>query len=146
MIYPSVPSSEQWFLGANPNNDTRFNPKTTVRGDATAGWYLNDDRWKMNVLTSQLYDGQLNCNSNHGQAASRGYMWRDRDWRDVEITGYIMATSTSGDFRFSFYCRAAEHSTPQSCCSGTKYTNSIHCNNSRNRFGKEQWHVSYADY
>src|SRR5690606_31579041 len=95
MIYPSKPGGESWFLGDDPNRDSRFDPQNTVSRNSDGSWKMRSDKVRMNVFTSSGYNPSRIRTFNRDQLAAQGYMQDPNDWRNVEITGYVKVNRAS---------------------------------------------------
>jgi hypothetical protein len=147
MLYPSKQGGEAWFLGANPSNDSRFDPQDTLTKNADGSWKMKSDQVRMSVFTSTGYSPSRISTYDPDVLASRGYMQAANDWKNIEMTGFVKlnAASDSGD-NFDWYARGGKHN-DSLACEGTSYKAGLHYDG-RARYQKESWHVSYeqADY
>src|ERR687896_168839 len=120
MVYPTKTGGEQWFMNMiNPTSDSRFDPKTTLTKNADGSWKVKSDKVRMNVFTSAGYDQDDITTYNQKSLATKGYMQSSKDWKNVEITGYVKLISGSGD-TFTWYARGGRHSDSYEC-EGTAY-------------------------
>ena len=159
-IYPTKNGGEEWFM--NMNNiyeDQQFYPfgeSDSKYSNANLVITKNDDlSWKikskndlakvrMNVYTSEGYHPELIENLDHSELEDRGYMQSKKDWKNVEITGYIKLNNNNiplNEGRFTWYNRGGHH-TEEKPCEGVAYKGDIFFSGD-NRFAKEQWHVNY---
>ena len=159
-IYPTKNGGEEWFM--NMNNiyeDQQFYPfgeSDSKYSNANLVITKNDDlSWKikskndlakvrMNVYTSAGYHPELIENLDHSELEDQGYMQSKKDWKNVEITGYIKLNNNNiplNEGRFTWYNRGGHH-TEEKPCEGVAYKGDIFFSGD-NRFAKEQWHVNY---
>jgi hypothetical protein len=72
----------------------------------------NPPTFRIGVFTSRGYDDALSQQGaeDHSGMAERGYMQDDRDWKNIEITGYfrMLETHDSGE-EITIYARGAKH-------------------------------------
>jgi hypothetical protein len=71
--------------------------------------------------------------------ATKGYMQDAKDWRNVEITGFVKVISASDD-NFSWYGRSGKHTDSNGGCEGTAYKGRLFYNGEAG-FAKEQQHA-----
>lgn len=146
MIYPTRAGGETWAIGDDPNDDDRFLPQGTLARNTDGSWRFEDDdendKVRMSVTTSAGYH-QDQVVTDHTALAARGYMQSPRDWKNVEITGYVRVidVSNNGD-EITWYARGGKHSNPQPFCEGVAYKGDLKFSG-RVRFAKEPWHVEY---
>ena len=159
-IYPTKNGGEEWFM--NMNNiyeDNQFYPYGESDSKYSNGNLIitkNDDlSWKiksknnlakvrMNVYTSEGYHPELIKTLDHSELEDQGYMQSKKDWKNIEITGYIKLNNNNiplNEGRFTWYNRGGHH-TDGEPCEGVAYKGDIFFSGD-NRFAKEQWHVSY---
>ena len=159
-IYPTKNGGEEWFM--NMNNiyeDKQFYPFGESDSKYSNSNFIitkNDDlSWKiksknnlakvrMNVYTSDGYNPELIKTLDHSELEDQGYMQSKKDWKNVEITGYIKLNNNNiplDEGRFTWYNRGGHH-TEGEPCEGVAYKGDIFFSGD-NRFAKEQWHVSY---
>ncbi|MBO9662942.1 hypothetical protein [Dokdonella sp.] len=146
MIYPTRAGGETWAIGEDPNHDDRFITQGTLARNSDGSWRFENDaenaKVRMSVTTSAGYH-QNQVVTDHAALAERGYMQSPRDWKNVEITGYVRVTdvSNTGD-EITWYARGGKHSNPQPFCEGVAYKGDLKFSG-RVRFAKEPWHVNY---
>jgi hypothetical protein len=140
-IYPDKPGGEKWFMSANPNNDPRTDPQTTLVRNPDGSWKVRDDATRYNVFTSSLYHPEDIDTYDQQQLATKGYMQDENDWRNVEMTGVVKFISGDSSDSWTWYARGGKHS--DEGCEGTGYKADLFYNG-RVRVAKEQWHVSYV--
>ena len=71
-------------------------------------------------------------------------MQSSKDWKNVEMTGYVKVNSGQSGENFAWYARGGRHTgngNPEGC-EGVAYKADLGYDG-RTRFAKEQWHVSY---
>ncbi len=147
MIYPSKAGGEAWFLGASPTNDPRFDPQDTITKNAEGSWKMKSSQVRMSVFTSAGYSSSRIPTYDPDVLASRGYMQDAKDWKNIEMTGYVKLNAASAaDDNFDWYARGGKHN-DSLACEGTSYKAGLHYDG-RARYQKESWHVSYeqGDY
>ena len=159
-IYPSKTGGEEWFM--NMNNifddsqfypfgvsDSKFeDPNLKIIKNEDGSWKLKskDDiaKVRMNVYTSQGYQPKQIESLDHSELAENGYMQSEKDWKNVEITGYIKLNNNDiplSEGRFTWYARGGHH-TESDPCEGVAYKGDIFFSGDT-RFAKEQWHIKY---
>lgn len=147
MVYPTKSNGEQWFMDmANPSSDPRFDPKASISKNSDGSWKMEDDQVRMNVFTSSGYHPEKITTYNQQQLATKGYMQDARDWRNVEMTGYVKVNSGNDD-NFAWYARGGKHNDDNGGCEGTAYKGNLFYNGDV-RFSKEQQHsdgYSFSD-
>jgi hypothetical protein len=139
-IYKDKPNGEQWFVNmANPESDSRFDPKTDISKNSDGSWKVTDSQVRMNAFTSTGYDqGEIETYDQE-ELATKGYMQSPNDWKNVEITGYIKVNDAPSDLDLTWYARGAKHNADVPC-EGTSYKGSLVVDG-KTRFSKEQWHA-----
>lgn len=143
MLYPSKPGGEEWFLGNDPNRDPRFDPQNTVTRNSDGSWKMRSSKVRMNVFTSSGYSSSRIRSYNRDTLTRQGYMQDERDWRNVEITGYVKVNRASDrSDNLTWYTRGGRHSSSRPC-EGSAMKGSLHYNG-RTRVQKESYHVSYT--
>jgi hypothetical protein len=140
-IYPDKPGGERWFMSANPNNDPRTDPQTTLVRNPDGSWKVRDDSARFNVFTSSLYHPERISTYNQHALATKGYMQDTNDWKNVEMTGVVKFNSGDSSDSWTWYARGGRHY--DEGCEGTAYKGDLFYNG-RVRIAKEQWHVSYV--
>jgi hypothetical protein len=71
-------------------------------------------------------------------------MQDNRDWKNVEMTGYVRVISEgTGGGEFCWFARGGEHRDPQPYCSGSSMKGFLLATNGSTRFAKEQYHIAY---
>ncbi len=144
MLYPTRMGGEEWFMNMpNPTADSRFNPQDHITKNSDGSWKIKSDKVRMYVSTTTGYNPhQITSESGLNDVASRGFMSTPRDWRDVEITGYVKLNEFSENDNFVWYTRGGKH-TDSDPCQGSSYKGNLFYHG-ETQFAKEQWHVSYA--
>ena len=127
----------------NPTSDGRFNPQDQITRNSDGSWKMRSDQVRMQVYTSNGYNpNQITSDSGQSKVATRGFMGSSKDWRDVEITGYVKLNQFSENDNFVWYARGGRH-TDSDHCQGSAYKGNLFYHG-ETQFSKEQWHVSYA--
>ena len=144
MLYPSKSQGEEWYINmGNPRADGRFDPQDEITKNADGSWKIKSEKVRMYVYSVNGYNpNQITSDSGQSQVATRGYMGSPKDWRDVEITGYVKLNKFSENDNFVWYTRGGKH-TDSDPCQGSGYKGNLFYHG-ETQFAKEQWHVSYA--
>jgi hypothetical protein len=159
-IYPSKKGGEEWFMNMyNVFDDPQFYPYGITASKAEdlnliilqnddGSWNLkskdNKAKVRMNVHTSEGYRPDKIETFDHSKLADHGYIQSEKDWKNVEMTGYIKLNNNNiplSEGRFTWYTRGGHH-TDNEACEGVAYKGDIFFSGDT-RFAKEQWHVSY---
>lgn len=159
-IYPSKIGGEEWFINMdNIFDDNQFYPfgvSDSKFEDFNLKFIKNDDgSWnlkstdnlakvRMNIHTSEGYHPEQFEPLDHSELEEKGYMQSEKDWKNVEMTGYIKLNNNNiplSEGRFTWYARGGHH-TESEPCEGVAYKGDIFFSGDT-RFAKEQWHVSY---
>ena len=159
-IYPSKPGGEEWFMNMdNVFDDNQFYPfgvshskledfNLKIIRNHDGSWNLkskdNLAKVRMNIHTSEGYHPEQIETLDHVELEEKGYMQSEKDWKNVEITGYIKLNNNNvplSEGRFTWYTRGGHH-TESEPCEGVAYKGDIFFSGDT-RFAKEQWHVSY---
>ncbi len=140
MIYATKSGGEVWRLSADPTRDPRFDIGDPVTQNSDGSWKMKAASPRMNVFTSsglksaRTYDRET--------LLKQGYMQDARDWKDVEITGFVKLNKPSSTAEnFAWYARGGRHNDTQPC-EGSAYKGDLYYDG-RARFAKESWHVKY---
>ena len=160
-IYPSKIGGEEWFMNMdNVFDDSQFYPfgvsdskfedsNLRIIQNEDGSWNLkskdNLAKVRMNVYTSDGYQPKQIETLDHSELAENGFMQSEKDWKNVEITGYIKLNNNNiplSEGRFTWYARGGHH-TESEPCEGVAYKGDIFFSGDT-RFAKEQWHVSYV--
>ncbi|MGA9521939.1 MAG: carbohydrate-binding protein [Myxococcaceae bacterium] len=148
MLFPSKEGGEAWFLADEADTDPRFDPQDPITRNADGSWKMQTDQVRMNVMTSTGYDPTSISTYNRDELAARGYMQSPKDWKNVEITGFVKLNQASDETdNFAWYARGGRHNDDNGGCEGSAYKGDLHFDG-RTRWAKETWHVSYeyTDY
>jgi len=123
----------------NPNSDSRFDPKLTLKKNSDGSWKVTSDKVRMNVFTSTGYHQDDIDTYDQNELSSKGYMQAVNDWRNLEITGIVKINSASdSDFDLTWYAHGGKHNSDVPC-EGTAYKGGLF-KDGRSRYAKEQWH------
>lgn len=156
-IYPSAHDGEKWFMNmTDPNHDPRFDIAHDERFDKKSILIENQDgSWKerspqvrLDVLTSKGYNESKIATLNQTNLSSKGYMQSTKDWKNVEMTGYVKFNKGNGKEKkdntdqFTWYARGGDHETSNKGCEGSAYKGQLSYNGDT-RFAKEQYFVNY---
>jgi hypothetical protein len=162
-IYPTQKGGEEWYMDMiNPLSDNRFDPYNLLamedRNSQDPPLFKiirnKDNSWKMvpltdytsirmNILTNDGYNGNRIETFDHSKLVEKGYMQSQRDWKNIEMTGYIKLNKFDIDKEngeFQWYNRGGLHDNIE--CEGVGYKGNLFFDG-KTRFAKEQWHVSY---
>ncbi len=141
-IYPTKTDGEEWYMDMNtPTADSRTVPPSMTRNN-DGSWRVTSTQVRYGVFTSSGYHPELITTYDQKELAAKEYMQSPKDWRNVEMTGYVKVNSFKGDDNFAWYNRGGRH-TDSEPCEGTGYKGGLYYSG-KTRFAKEQWHVSYA--
>jgi len=140
-IYPTKEGGEEWYMDTiNPFSDPRFTSYATITQNEDDGsWKVTNDQVRLDVATSSGYHPERIASYSQPQLEAKGYMQDARDWRNVEITGFVRVNSATVDDGFSWYARGGKH-TDNAPCEGTSYKGGLYYSG-RARVAKEQWHA-----
>ena len=145
-LYPSKSNGEEWFINMdNPLSDSRFNPQNTITKNPDGSWKMKSSQVRMNVYTSSGYNSANIPTLDHSVIASKGYMLAPNDWRNFEMTQYVKVNTSPSDDNFAPYGRGGRHTgsgAPEGC-EGSSIKGDLFFSG-KDRFAKEQWHVSYV--
>src|SRR5215203_2302103 len=159
-IYPTKNDGEEWFMNMNNiyedkqfypfgESDSKYaNSNLIITKNDDLSWKIksknNLAKVRMNVYTSDGYHPEAIKTLDQSELADQGYMQSEKDWKNVEITGYIKLNNNNipiDEGRFTWYNRGGHH-TEGEPCEGVAYKGDLFFSGD-NRFAKEQWHVSY---
>lgn len=143
-IYPTKTGTDnhEWFLSSDGSN---LKGENAQKGSDAEGTYytINSSQVRAHAETKHGYrEGDLN--TDHGEIdlneGGRGHMMEQGGWRDVEMTGYFMGTSSASDDDAEYvpYVRGGRHN--GDACEGFAYKAALCYNNGEVRIRKEQWH------
>ncbi len=143
-LYQTKSGGETWFMDmADADGDSRFDPGVKITKNSDGSWKIKSSEVRMGVYTSSGYDDNDIDSYNQKTLASKGYMQDSRDWRNIEMTGYVKFNSASND-NLSWYARGGVHSSED--CEGTAYKGRIFYYSGETGFAKEQWHSGGYDF
>jgi hypothetical protein len=138
-IYPTKEGGEEWYLSSSsPADDCRFDPKTPLIPNADGSFKVKSTQVRISVLTSTGYDQDDITTYNQKELAKKGYMQSSKDWKNVEVSGYVKLNSGNDKSGFTWYGRGGQH-TDLEKCEGTAYHGEIRYDG-KSDFSKEQWH------
>jgi hypothetical protein len=142
-IYPTKAGGEQWFMDMTDGKDPRSSPPSLTK-NSDGSFKVGSSKVRYGVFTTDGYNpGQIDT-LDHGTIAQNGYMQSSKDWKNVEMTGYVKVNSGQSGENFAWYARGGRHTgdgNPEGC-EGVAYKADLGYDG-RTRFAKEQWHVSY---
>lgn len=142
MFHPTRSGGEQWFLGADPENDPRFKPQDDITPNGDGSWKVLDTQVRLLVYTSDGYSSSGISTYDRDDLALQGYMQSPKDWRNVEMTGFFrLNTPNVANDNFDLYARGGRHNDTVPC-EGSSYKAAFHYDGQA-RWSKESWHVSY---
>ena len=142
-IYPSKTGGEEWFMDMTDGQDSRSRPPSMTK-NPDGSFKVTSSQVRYGVFTTDGYDPD-EIVLDHGILAQRGYMQSPKDWKNVELTGYVKVNSGQSGENFAWYARGGRHTgsgSPEGC-EGSAYKPDLYYDG-RVRFSKEQWHVSYV--
>lgn len=138
IVYPTKTNGEQWFMNmADADSDSRLDVGNSITKNSDGSWKIKSSKVRMNVLTSAGYDPNDIDTYNQKTLATEGYMQSSKDWKNVEITGYVKFNSASSN-NLSWYTRGGRHYDED--CEGTAYKGRLFYYSGETGFAKEQWH------
>ena len=123
--------------------DPRSSPPSLTK-NSDGSFNVKSSKVRYGVYTSAGYDPEQIDTLNHGTIAQNGFMQSAKDWKNVEMTGYVKVNSGQSGENFAWYARGGRHTgsgNPEGC-EGVAYKPALFYDG-RVRFAKEQWHVSY---
>ena len=151
-IYPTKKGGEEWHMDMiNPLSDKSFDPYNLLamedRNPQDPPLFKiirnEDNSWKMvsltdyssirmNILTDDGYNRNKIETFDHSKLAEKGYMQSQRDWKNIEMTGYIKLNDLKTDKRsglFQWYNRGGIHDKPSDLvskkCEGVGYKGNL---------------------
>lgn len=140
MLYPTKSTGETWAMNMDSaTSDSRFDPKNSITKNSDGSWKMTSSQVRMNVFTSSGYHPEKISSFNQVTMATKGYMQDAKDWRNVEITGFVKVISASSD-NFSWYGRSGKHTDSNGGCEGTAYKGRLFYDG-KTGFAKEQQHA-----
>ncbi|MGC1928214.1 MAG: Ig-like domain-containing protein, partial [Candidatus Nitrosopolaris sp.] len=158
-IYPSKPGGEQWFFNANdPNNDQRTGtsnegPHTIfTQRNPDGSWKVQSSEVRYGVLTSTLFQENQIPTLNQQAMATKGYMLRSNDWKNVELTAYLRvghatSSTSNGEAHIEFGGHGARNTNGgtvggfDSSCEATAYHSNTYLTG-RVKFEKDLKHTA----
>jgi hypothetical protein len=147
MIYPTIKGGDQWFMGPNLQNDTRFDANANLSKNQDGSWSVNSTgQTTLNIWTNGSGDFRHRDamdTYNHSIIEARGYWYKPSDWKSVEMTGYFKINDYVED-EYSTYSRSIWHNKTHNGCGGSDYKLKLHFDGSVT-FEKEEWHVHYSE-
>jgi F5/8 type C domain-containing protein len=142
-IYPTKAGGEEWFMDMTDGKDPRSSPPSLTK-NSDGSFKVGSSKVRYGVFTTDGYNpGQIDT-LDHGTIAQTGFMQSSKDWKNVEMTGYVKVNSGQSGENFAWYARGGRHTgdgNPEGC-EGVAYKADLGYDG-RTRFAKEQWHVSY---
>jgi hypothetical protein len=143
MLYPSKPNGEQWYIRADhPEKDPQFRPQVPLSKNSDGSFKVTEGKIRMGVWPSTGNHPEKITTYNEKELEKKGYMESPRDWRNVEITGYVKFNKGVNYDNFAWYARGGIHTNGKEC-EGTAYKGQLYYSG-KTRFAKEQWFVSYV--
>jgi hypothetical protein len=146
-IYPTKEGGDQWFMGPNLKNDTRFDASANLSENQDGSWSVNSTgHTTLNIWTRGSGDFRHRDGMdtyNHSIIEARGYWYKASDWKNVEMTGYFKLNDYVED-EYTTYSRSIWHNTTYNGCGGSDYKLRLHFDGSVT-FDKEEWHVHYSE-
>jgi hypothetical protein len=142
-IYPTKAGGEQWFMDMTDGKDPRSSPPSLTK-NSDGSFKVGSSKVRYGVFTTDGYNPEQIDTLNHGAIAQKGFMQSSKDWKNVEMTGYVKVNSGQSGENFAWYARGGRHTgsgNPEGC-EGVAYKADLGYDG-RTRFAKEQWHVSY---
>jgi hypothetical protein len=142
-IYPTKTGGEEWFMDMRDGQDSRSKPPSMTK-NSDGSFKVTSSQVRYGVFTTDGYDPD-EVELDHGILAQRGYMQSPKDWKNVELTGYVKVNKGQSGENFAWYARGGRHTgsgSPEGC-EGSAYKPDLFYDG-RVRFAKEQWHVSYV--
>jgi hypothetical protein len=107
-IYPTMVGGREWFINMdNPENDGIFNPESPITKQPDGSWQI-EGRHKIGKYNEEV---RMNVNTTPG----------DKQWKNVEITGYAKVVSKSSSSNnndnsdLDWYARGGRHNSSIPC-------------------------------
>jgi hypothetical protein len=147
MLHPTKVGGETWIMKERADADPRFEPQKAITRNGDGSWKMQNAQVRMQVHTSAstTQNPPVVPTYDRNQLAQKGYMSTARDWRNIEMTGFVKLNRTSApDDGFTWYARGGHHNDENNGCEGSAYKGDLDFNG-RARIAKESWHVQY-DY
>jgi hypothetical protein len=146
-IYPTKKGGDEWFMGSNLKNDTRFDASANLSKNQDDSWSVNSTgQTTLNIWTRGSGDFRHRDGMdtyNHSIIEARGYWYKASDWKNVEMTGYFKLNDYAED-EYTTYSRSIWHNTTHNGCGGSDYKLRLNFDGSVT-FDKEEWHVHYSE-
>jgi hypothetical protein len=146
-IYPTKKGGDEWFMGPNLKNDTRFDASANLSRNQDGSWSVNSTgQATLNIWTrdsGDFRDRDGMVTYNHSIIEARGYWYRASDWKNVEMTGYFKLNDYAED-EYTTYSRSIWHNSTHNGCGGSDYKLRLNFGGSVS-FDKEEWHVNYSE-
>jgi hypothetical protein len=146
MLYLTKKGGDEWFMGPNLKNDTRFDANANLSKNQDSSWSVNSTgQATLNIWSGGSGDFRNKSGMdtyNHSVVEARGYWYKPSDWRNVEMTGYFKLNNYTED-EYTTYSRSIWHNTTHNGCGGSDYKLRLHFDGSVS-FDKEEWHVHYS--
>jgi hypothetical protein len=135
-IYPQKPGGEEWYIIMNdPLSDPRFEPGASITKNSDGSWKIKSSQTRLEVMTSSGYVPSRIDTYDQIELVDKGFMQDQRDWKNVEMTGYVKKNAGAED-NYSWYARGGKHSDIE--CEGTAYKGGLFFSGDM-RVAKEQW-------
>jgi hypothetical protein len=111
-IYPTKKGGDEWFMGPNLKNDTRFDTSANLSRNQDGSWSVNSTgQTTLNIWTrgsDDFRDRSGMDTYNHSVIEARGYWYKASDWKNVEMTGYFKLNDYAED-EYTTYSRSIWH-------------------------------------
>jgi hypothetical protein len=147
MLYPTKDGGDEWFMGPELKNDTRFDANANISKNQDGSRSVNSTaQTTLNIWTRDSGDFRNKSGMdtyNHSIIEARGYWYKPSDWKNVEMTGYFKLNNYTED-EYTTYSRSIWHNTTHNGCGGSDYKLRLHFDGSVT-FDKEEWHVHYSE-
>jgi hypothetical protein len=89
MLYPTKKGGDEWLMGPNPKNDTRFDANANLSKSQDGSWSVNSTgQTTLNIWTRGSGDFRNKSGMdtyNHSIIEARGYWYKPSDWKNVEM-------------------------------------------------------------
>ena len=137
MVYPTLEGGREWFIDMDDPEDGVFDPRTTIERQ-------DDGSWRVSGHDNGKYQVRMNVGTQEGE----------KEWKNVEITGYVRIARTTGHSSsadsdlenvIQWYARSGEKHSDSDPCEGTSIKGRLHLDGSVG-WKKENWHAGgYTD-
>src|SRR6476659_3741842 len=146
LLYPSKSGGFEWFQLDDIANDEHFHPDGMTSSGGGSFTIHFSGPTSPDIFTDRSFENTNSiggCNMDFAQTASRGYIYKPNDPRDVELK-VIVNIQSGKDGGLSISGNTGRHS-GSGCCSGFDYMINMQYLDDPAifRFRKEMWHVSY---